>query len=333
MGKGRSRAAWAATATGLAGLGLVAWSRAAGVSVRACLINDVLLPLSGMKRRARDGSDLPRQIARHRRVEPARPSARLRRTLAIDTLAVDGVPVFVVEPRGGGSDATILYLHGGAWVFDLLAPHWRIVEALIERTGARIVLPRYPLAPEATWRDTYAFLERLPETPLIARRDRLIVAGDSAGGCLAVGLAQRLRARGAVLPAGLLLFSPALDLTFSDPDVRARERRDPMLAIAGCRAAARLWAAGTPLDDPRISPLFGPLDGLPPAAVFTGTRDLLHADALRLQERLLRAGSPVRLHSYPGQCHVFVGAPTPEARRALDQAGAFIRACLRPGLH
>jgi acetyl esterase/lipase len=329
---GVRRTAWAAGVAGIASVGLMAAARAAGVSARALLLNDVLLPLSGMKRKARKARDLRRQIARHRSVEPARPSARLRRKVSIDAVELSGAPVFVLRPRAGWSGATILYLHGGAWVFDVLAPHWRIVETLIERTGARVLMPRYPLAPEATWRETYGFLDRLLSEHLATDRDRLIVAGDSAGGCLSVGLAQRLCARGEARPAGLVLFSPALDLTFSDPRVHAIEPHDPMLAVAGCREAARLWAAGRSPADPRISPLFGPLDGLPPVAMFTGTRDLLHPDALRLHDRLVRAQRDVTLHRYRGLCHVFVGAPIPEAARALKEAGAFIRRCVSSGM-
>ena len=318
----------ALTVVAVATLGLVIRARSSGVSLRAALINDVLLPLSGMKRKARDARALPRQIARHRWVEPARPSARLRRRLIVDAKVLDGAEVFTIQPRGASSGTTILYLHGGAWVFDVLAPHWWIVDALIARTGARVILPRYPLAPEWTWRETYAFLDRLLGGELATDRERLIVAGDSAGGCLSVGLSQRLHARGEKCPAGLLLFSPALDLTFADPQVRALAPHDPMLAVAGCRAAARLWAAETPLTDPRISPLFGKLDGLPPVTIFTGTRDLLHPDSLRLHQGLTRAGKAVALHCYRGMCHVFVGAPIPEAERALDEAGAFVRDCV-----
>ncbi|WCS25508.1 alpha/beta hydrolase [Methylobacterium sp. NMS14P] len=321
-------AAVTAGAVALAAVGLVAWARRSGVSVRAKLVTDVALPLSGMKRRARDAQGLRREIARHRRIEPARPSLWLRRKHRIRTDTLDGVEVITVSPRGGSSGITILYLHGGAWVFDVLGAHWRIVDGLIARTGARVIVPRYPLAPESTWRRTYAFLEHLLDTVGAEARDRLIVAGDSAGGCLALGIAQRLRARGEPLPAGLLLFSPALDLTFSDPGVRAIAPRDPMLAVPGCREAARLWAAGTPLADPRISPLFGSLAGLPPVAIVTGTRDLLHPDALRLSEGLARVGRAAALYRYPEQCHVFVGAPIPEAGRALDTASAFVRHCV-----
>lgn len=328
---GVRRTALAAGVAGIAAFGLLAVARAAGVSARALLLNDVLLPLSGMKRKARKAGDLRRHIARHRSVEPARPSARLRRKFFIDEVGLSGAPVFVVRPRAGWSGATILYLHGGAWVFDLLAPHWRIVETLIERTGARVLMPRYPLAPEATWRETYGFLDRLLSEHLATDRHRLIVAGDSAGGCLSVGLAQRLCERGEARPAGLVLFSPALDLTFSDPRVHAIAPHDPMLAVAGCREAARLWAAGQSPADPRISPLSGPLDGLPPVAIFTGTRDLLHPDAVRLHEHLVRAQRDVTLHRYRGMCHVFVGAPIPEAARALEEAGAFIRRCVPSG--
>lgn len=323
---GSSRvAALTAGAVTLAAVGLVAWARRSRVSVRAKLVNDVALPLSGMKRRARDAQGLRREIARHRRIEPARPTLWQRRERSVRTDLLDGAEVITVSPRGGSSGITILYLHGGAWVFDVLGPHWRIVDALIARTGARVILPRYPLAPESTWRQTYAFLEELLGSIGAEARDRLIVAGDSAGGCLSLGIAQRLRARGEPLPAGLLLFSPALDLTFSDPGVATIAPRDPMLAVPGCREAARLWAGGTPLTDPRISPLFGSLEGLPPTAIVTGTRDILHPDALRLSDGLARAGREVALYRYPGQCHVFVGAPIPEATRALYEAGAFIR--------
>ncbi|MGH1575196.1 alpha/beta hydrolase fold domain-containing protein [Methylobacterium sp. P31] len=327
MGLGTRRAAWAAGAAAFLSLAVMAWARASGVSVRAKLINDVALPLSGMKRRARDARNLHDAIARHRRVEPARPSARLRRKFVIEETIWCGAQVFTVHPRTAWSGTTILYLHGGAWVFDVLVAHWWIIEALVDRTGARVVLPRYPLAPECTWRDTYGFLDRLLTTHLATERERLIVAGDSAGGCLSLGIAQRLQERGETRPAGLVLFSPALDLTLSDPRVGAIAPHDPMLALPGCREAVRLWATGTPLDDPRISPLSGPVDGLPPLAVFTGTRDLLHPDALRLRDRIADAGGTVAFFRYPGMCHVFVGTPTPEARRALDQAGAFIRAC------
>lgn len=326
-GRPRPAALMAGTA-GIAVLGMLAWARISGVSVRARLINDVALPLSGMKRKARDADGMRRQIALHRRVEPARPSVWLRRKYRIEADRRDGSEVFTIHPRGACSGTTILYLHGGAWVFDVLGPHWRIVDALIARTGARVILPRYPLAPESTWRETYAFLERLMATVCADDRGNLIVAGDSAGGCLSLGIAQRLLARREKLPAGLLLFSPALDLTFSDPGVHTIAPRDPMLAVPGCRAAARFWAAGTPLSDPQVSPLFGRLDGLPPVAIITGTRDLLHPDALRLHRALAQAGQGVALYRYPEQCHVFVGAPIPEAARALDEAGAFIRACV-----
>jgi acetyl esterase/lipase len=324
---GRRRLAWAAGAAGITGLGLVAWARASGVSVRAKLVNDVALPLSGMKRKARDAAGMRRQIARHRLVEPARPSARLRRKFAVSEEVWSGAEVFTIRPRVAGTDRTILYLHGGAWVFDVLAAHWRIVEALVDRTGARLVLPRYPLAPECTWRDTYAFLDSILRQRFATQRDRLTLAGDSAGGCLALGIVQRLLKRGEALPAGLLMFSPALDLTFSDPRVHAIEPRDPMLAVAGCREAGRLWAADTPPADPLVSPLFGNLDQLPPVTIFTGTRDLLHPDALRLRERLAQAERQVAFFCYREMCHVFVGAPIPEARQALDEAGAFIRTC------
>lgn len=235
--------------------------------------------------------------------------ASLRRRHLVQDERMHGRPVTTLRPRGGAAPATIVYLHGGAYVHPLVAPHWWIVDRLV-RGGATVVVPQYALAPEGTVDDAFALLDAL-----VARIDgRLLLAGDSAGAGLALAWMQRRRDAGERVPDALQLFSPWLDATMTNPRIDALEP-DPMLDRERLLAAARSWARDRALDDPLISPGLGDLTGLPPTVVHQGGRDLLHPDALRFGRRARAAGSPVEMRSYPDGFHDFMAAWwTAEAR-------------------
>ena len=130
-------------------------------------------------------------------------------------------------------------------------------------------------------------------------------------------------------PKALILFSPALDLSGSGPDQPALERRDPALSLRMLAQIGPMWLKGLSPEDPRVSPLFADQDNLPPTILFTGDREILHSDALRL-----KAQNPSVIHrSYPEMMHVFPVSPLREARQALDEAAAFIRQHWPPGGH
>ncbi|WP_159346709.1 alpha/beta hydrolase fold domain-containing protein [Roseomonas harenae] len=263
---------------------------------------------------------------------PAGPGRQRERRLAISRASFGGHPVFTAAPREGGSRHHILYLHGGAYAFSLADLHWRVIEGMIARTGASVTIPIYPLAPVHTWRDAFAMVRPL-HAALAARHgaENLTVMGDSAGGGMALALAQQLRDAGEKLPARLVMFSPWLDVTMRDPGALAIDPRDPFLAVAPARLAGEWYAGDLPLDDPRISPVFGSLAGLPPMAVFTGTRDMLHADACRLRAKAAEEGAQLVFHEGAGMIHVWMMMPIPEARPALDQAAAFMEGLPPPG--
>jgi acetyl esterase/lipase len=96
--------------------------------------------------------------------------------------------------------------------------------------------------------------------------------------------------------------------------------------MPGGRIAGRMYAGKLSPTDPRVSPLFGTLGGLPPIAVIAGTHDLLYPDARRLADKALQEGARLALHEYDGLFHVFVAVGLPETRRAMDQIAAFIEA-------
>ncbi|SHI41507.1 Acetyl esterase/lipase [Roseomonas rosea] len=297
-------------------------------SLRAWMMM-ALIRATRMKDHARNTRRFPDKVRAIQARGPAQPGRARERRLLITRESFGGYGVFTVAPRQGATRHHILYLHGGAYVFDLLHVHWRVVDALVARTGATVTIPLYPLAPRYEARDTLGMVHPL-FTALAARygAENITVAGDSAGGGMALALAQIIRDAGEALPAGLVMFSPWLDVATDHPRLLEIEHRDPMLASPAARLAGQWYARDLPPDDPRVSPLYGSLAGLPPMIVFTGTRDMLNADARRLRETAEEAGANLLFREYDGLFHVWICLPVPEARQALDEAAAFIAAPL-----
>lgn len=254
---------------------------------------------------------------------PAPMPRNFRKLFHTQEYQVDGHPVFTIAPRHGKGKASIqvIYTHGGAYFGALQWIHWSIIRQLVERVGAQVTVPIYPLAPEHTYRDAFPMLEGvyrkvLNETP----NEKIVLCGDSAGGGFALAQALHYRDLGLRLPDRLVLFSPWLDITMSNPDIALVEPHDIMLGTPGLLQCGVWWAGGDDPRSPLLSPIFGDLAGMPPMDLFMGTAELFIADARKLKEKVIAAGGLVNVYEYPGAFHVFVGATiTPESKRAFTQ--------------
>jgi acetyl esterase/lipase len=234
-----------------------------------------------------------------------------------------GRTVYRLTPRAGASGWHIVYTHGGAFVHPLGGPNWAIVKQVMRATGATITVPIYPLAPEHEHSETFYLLEQIYRD-LLQRvaPERIVLCGDSAGGNLALAQALHYRGQALPLPGRIILFSPWLDLTMSNPDAAVVERRDVMLRRAELIEWGRWWAGAEDPRDALLSPIFADLRGLPPVQIYQGMDDLFLPDARRLGERIEAAGGSVQLHETPGGFHVFMGATfTPEARAVFRRIG------------
>jgi acetyl esterase/lipase len=247
---------------------------------------------------------------------PSEPPAKLRRRHDVTSRQVDGFPCHTVTPRGRRADRAAVYLHGGAYIGEISPQHWSLISQLAD-SGVRVEVPSYGLAPQYTHRDAYPFVTAVYRQ-LLADIDpsAVTLVGDSAGGGLALGLAQTLEEAGLPQPGRIVLISPWLDLTMSHPDLPAVEERDPWLCSTGLHEAARAWAGGDDPTGPRLSPGNGPLAGLAPIDLYVGTREICLPDALLLQQRAAAQGAELNLTVCEGAVHVYPLVPAPEGRAA-----------------
>lgn len=252
-----------------------------------------------------------RKRQRSGNVPPTR-LTRLRRRVTHEELA--GMPVWVVRPKVRRPRARVLYIHGGGYVHPLTRDYWRLVRALAE-APAEVVVPFYPLAPDATVDDVLPRLVQLHGQ--VANRDDLptVLMGDSAGGALVLAMAARIRDLDGRRPARVVGLSPWLDATLDEDRVADLEASDPMLAESGLRAAGR-WYAGRHLPSaPMVSPVNESLQGLPPLDVFIGAHDILRPAVDDLTEKARSEGAELHVHEVPAMFHVWMTRAIPEARR------------------
>jgi len=239
------------------------------------------------------------------------------------TVIRDRTDSLAITPQGVAKDAPLIfYIHGGGFTIGSPRTHAALAGHLAAKAGMRAYLPRYRLAPEhafpAARDDVIARYEAL----CAAGNPPVALCGDSAGGCLALQLAQYIRDRGRPAPAALGLIAPVGDLS-DDPAQRFAAAPDEMLIPP--EWAARILGAYLPgMDpaDPAVSPLLGDLTGLPPAMIQAGAEEALASDAARLAEAMDHA----TVDLWPGLPHVWHihAGRGPAANRALAQMAAFL---------
>jgi cation diffusion facilitator CzcD-associated flavoprotein CzcO/acetyl esterase/lipase len=239
------------------------------------------------------------------------------------------VPVEIVAPKRGDGAGVVLYLHGGAFCLGDARTHRSITTRLARDSGMPVWVPEYRLAPEhpypAALDDVLQCYQELNRQGY--RADQIVVAGDSAGGALALALALRLREQGEAAPAGLLLISPVTDAALSGPTMAAA---DPMIRRAWLEQALRWY--NCPASVEAHHPLLANLHGLPPMLVQVGDEEVLLSDATRLAQHAANCGVPCRLEVYAGRWHVFHLSAfyLDSSRSALRRLAAFARERVTP---
>lgn len=268
---------------------------------------------------------LHRRLGEARKTQDHRPPEKIRERLTISEHMVDGHVVYEAQPKSGASGKRLLYLHGGAHLFEITPYHWGLIAELAERLGSQVTVPIYPLGPEHTFPKNYDMATQVYRSVLAEAPDASIV-GDSAGGNMAAVLCMMAAENGWPLPNSLVLLSPGIDMSASGPDVEAYAKRDPWLALPGIKEAVRLYAPEMEPTDWRISPINGDLSVLPPTLAFCGTEELLYPIMSKFLAKARAAGVPIEMVVGQGMFHVWPLVDLPESKAPRDRMVAFLAA-------
>lgn len=235
-----------------------------------------------------------------------------------------------VPPRSRGN---VLFLHGGAYVLGSARTHIKLAARYAAASGLTVHVLDYRLAPEHPY--PAAIDDALAAwTALTDRGGKVVLAGDSAGGGLALATAIAIRDRGLASPALLAMVAPWIDLTLSGESMTRNASHDIMLTREGLAADADRYGGVLPLHDPRITPLYADLWGLPPLFVQVGGNEVLLDDTLRLEANARAAGVTCEVEVWDDMTHAFsaFGPMVPEAAASIENFGTALAHAMTPGI-
>ena len=293
-------------------------------SIQSKAIN-VLLRLTRMKRTV----NRMRQRVESGDRTYSEPSKRHHRKHLISKRTINGHLVWTIAPKQNASDKHVIYLHGGAYVNSFAPQHWDFMSKLVDRLSCTVTAPNYPHAPEHNVHDVFALILPLyHELAARAGSANITVMGDSSGGGISLALAQRLREDGHDQPGHVILLSPWLDATLSNPEIAEFDKIDPFLGVEGLKYGGAVYARGVDPKSYLVSPVYGSLKDLAPVTLFIGTRDILYPDCRKLRDKADAEGVRLDYREYDQMVHNWMLGPMPEAKHAIAEIVDVIRSNL-----
>ena len=248
------------------------------------------------------------------------PTRRQRRKYRVEKRDFSGHLVWTIAPKQYAGSKQILYLHGGGFVNSFASQHWNFMTRLIDALGCTVIAPNYPHAPEYYVHDVFNFLLPLyGEIASAAGSANITVMGDSSGGGISLSLAQRLREEGREQPGNIILLSPWLDASLSNPELPAFDKIDPFLSMEGLKYAGGVYARDVDPTNYLVSPVYGSLKDLAPITLFIGTRDLLMPDCRKLRDRAEAEGVKLNYREFDAMLHDWMLISLPESKQVLRE--------------
>lgn len=248
-----------------------------------------------------------------------KPSFTMSKKYNVEPSLIDGFNVFTISKNKELNNKTIvLYLHGGSYVYTYTAFHWQFLDRLMSDSDICLVTCDYPLAPENNYLTTSSmvyklYLETIEKYP----NNKIVIMGDSAGGGLSLVLTQMLKANAVKQPEELILLSPWLDLTMTNPLLKTIDNKDAFLDIASLSICAGYYSNNTDLTNPLLSPIYGDLELSCRVSIFSGTYDILNADMHLLNSKMKGTSTEYYYYEYPEMFHCFMLVKLPESEDVL----------------
>ena len=226
----------------------------------------------------------------------------------------------------------VLYLHGGGYLLGSINTHRALASDISQISDARVLVIAYRLAPEhpypAAVEDSKAAYRWLLKEGY--RPAQIVIAGDSAGGALAVATCVALRDEGVQLPNGIICLSPWADMEAIGESMTTNADKDPNVQREPLIEMGKVYLGGADPRTPLANPIYADLKNLPPILIQVGTREILLDDSTRLAEAAKKVGVNVVLEPWEDMIHVWhrFASILPEGRKAIDRVGEFILQCI-----
>ncbi len=234
-----------------------------------------------------------------------------------------------ISAENSNGKKVILYLHGGGYTRGLDKVHWKFIEKLISRTGFTFCVPDFPLSPKHTATTVFDFLIPVYKKVLADYGpENIILMGDSSGGGMALGLTQLLIQKKIDRPSQLILLSPWLDLTLSNPNIEEIEDADPLLDRKLLQKLGEYYTGELDNTNFMVSPIYGDIKRIPPTTLFIGSEELFLSDCRKLKIRAESEPIIFNYREFKGLVHNWMFRRIPEASMALDMIATQVK--LRP---
>ncbi|MFP8489636.1 alpha/beta hydrolase fold domain-containing protein [Gracilimonas sp. Q87] len=245
------------------------------------------------------------------------PPAYFKEQFELNYRLQDGHKIWEISSFKATSEKAILFIHGGGFTKSFMKFHWNLIREFGKKLDQDIIAPDYPLLPKGSATEVMSFFMNL-YTNLLENygAENVTIVGDSNGGGIAHSLCQLLIKNNIKQPSQLVLLSPWLDLSLSNPLIEDTEDNDPLLDVEALRTLGKQYAADVELTDFRASPIYGNIRRVAPTTLFVGTHDIMLADSRKL--RLKAESEPVVFNylEFNGMFHDWMFFNFPDAKKA-----------------
>lgn len=272
------------------------------------------------------GEELQKNIKRRQLAENPEPLNIIKKRFNIVKRQMDEYFYYVMKPLGRASEKQILFLHGGGYVYEINELHWSFLAKISKALNCTITVPIYPLLPNIEGKEIFDMLVPIYKSLVSeTHNENIIIMGDSAGGGMSLALAELLKEKQLPQPGNIILISPALDMSFTNPGIKQVENTDPILALKALYQIGKWYFAEEGPKYYLASPIYGDFTGLGKISLFTGTNDILYPDAKKLKEIAEKKGIQINYYEYPSMVHIWPLLMFPESKKAREQIIEIIR--------
>jgi len=266
------------------------------------------------------GVELEKSIEKRQLAESNQPPKRIKERYDIIKNEINGNYYYVMKPLKNIGQKHILFLHGGGYVYELWEIYWVFFSKLIDVLGCTITIPIYPLAPRHDHKEVFNMIVPIYEKIISEAKPRdIVIMGDSAGGGMSLALAELLKEIKLPQPGNIILISPTLDMSMSNPEIHDVEKLDPILAVPSLSYISKWYGGEKGSKHYLVSPIYGNFEDLGKISLFIGTNDILYPDAKKFKAIADEKGIEINYFEYPSMIHIWPLFFFPESKKATEQ--------------